>query len=586
MTLRPNWLSGFGAFGVVAALMASVGMAQTADDLTRQRAEYDAIAAKSVLELQPFRHEVLALDPAGGRTLRLISLNPAVNVWFLLQTETDKAGVFDSYHLENPYPGTQGVRLDPGASPALVFSDGPVETRCAPFADNGAELASARASGLPYAPICGGRMYLRNRVAGSRTNLETWAEFLRDNVWGGEDVVRIVRDNLFRDSQLETSDQLGTNGQSPAAAGPAPMLVSARYSDHPVISTLLDMGLTGTRQGRMALGLWYPVTGLDGVFASAFQPRAVSADILKAPGKVNALDGIEGKATGYMVAFDLGQYNINFALGTDHPSLGWSSRPPGSIRPRGLKGPDGVSTANPLVTLGMVNPVQAAQTIAIFTGGFKRQHGAFKFGDMATFNYGHHYGFIENGVILSKLQPGLSTLFGLTDGSVHMKTWTTDDDALLGRIRFARQNGVPLIETDPATGHGVPGERVTKWGPGNWSGSAKTELRTLRAGACMVRRDGTQFLLYGYFSTATPSAMTRIFQAYGCDYAMLLDMNALEHTYLAVYVRDNGTLNVGHMVPGMSLIDKKARDGTLIPRFLGYVDNRDLFYLTRKEALK
>ena len=29
--------------------------------------------------------------------------------------------------------------------------------------------------------------------------------------------------------------------------------------------------------------------------------------------------------------------------------------------------------------------------------------------------------------------------------------------------------------------------------------------------------------------------MARVFQAYGCRYAMLLDMNALEHTYLATY---------------------------------------------------
>ena len=586
MTGQPRRLLELGALGVWAALLATSGTAQTADDLARQREQYDAVAAKSVLDLQPFRHEVSAVDPRDGRTLRFTSLHPAINAWFLLQTETSKAGVFNSYHLENPYPGTQGVRLDTGAEPTLVFTDGPVETRCAPFAEADAELHRARDSALPYAPICDGRLYLRNRVSGSRTNLESWAEFLRDNVWGGEDVVRIVRDNLFRDSQLETSKQVGTNGQSHAATGPAPMQVSDRYADHPVITTLLDMGLTGTKQGQMALGLWYPVTGLNGVFASAFQPRAVSGDILKGPGKVNALGGIEARATGYVVAFDLGQYDINYALGTDHPSLGWSSRPPGSVRPRGLKGPDGISTAKPLVALGMVNPVQAGRTIAIFTGGFKRQHGAFKYGDMASFNYGHHYGFIENGVILSKLQPGLSTLFGLTDGTVRMKTWTAADNALLNQIRFARQNGVPLIETDPATGHGVPGDRVTKWGPGNWSGSAKAELRTLRAGACMIRQQDTQFLLYGYFSTATPSAMARTFQAYGCDYAMLLDMNALEHTYLAVYARDNGTLNVGHMVPGMSLIDKKARDGTLIPRFLGYVDNRDLFYLTRKEALK
>ena len=34
-------------------------------------------------------------------------------------------------------------------------------------------------------------------------------------------------------------------------------------------------------------------------------------------------------------------------------------------------------------------------------------------GDLATRNYGSHYGFIEQGVVYSKLQPGLSTIFVL-----------------------------------------------------------------------------------------------------------------------------------------------------------------------------
>jgi hypothetical protein len=245
-----------------------------------------------------------------------------------------------------------------------------------------------------------------------------------------------------------------------------------------------------------------------------------------------------------------------------------------------------VNTAKPLATFGMVSPALTDRTIATFTAGFKRQHGAFKFGDYATLNYGSHYGFVQDGVILSKLQPNLSTLYGLTDGTIAMKTWEEADNALLPRISFARQNGVPLVVRDAETGQPVPGDRVNKWGPGNWSGSAEADLRTLRAGACMLQTGSTRFLVYGYFSSATPSAMARTFQAYGCDYAMLLDMNALEHTYLALYVRHQGAVHVEHLIPGMSAIDKKTRGGALIPRFLGYPDNRDLFYLTLKKEAK
>ena len=63
----------------------------------------------------------------------------------------------------------------------------------------------------------------------------------------------------------------------------------------------------------------------------------------------------------------------------------------------------------------------------------------------------------------------------------------------------------------------------------------------MRSGSVARGSDGKRFLIYGYFPTATPSAMARVFQAYGCRYAMLLDMNALEHTYLALYRRAGST---------------------------------------------
>ena len=581
----PEWNSLLIGGGLGMLLASGVAFAQTPETLAAQRETYDAVSAKSVLELQLFRTTQTVLDAETGQHLTWISTNPAVGAWYVLEVRSDPGGKAVSYHIENPDPAKQTVRFDDGASPALEIASPTGSVRCAPWVAERDELSAARQSGLAYAPICKSKLFLRNRVTGARTNIEATTDFLRDNVWGGEAIVRFVRDNFFKDSELETSDTVGSGAANGAANGPPTMRGNVPAQEQRVISTLLTLGIAGTDPGKMTIGQWYPIAGLEGVFASAFEPRAISDEILGSPG-ANRLDGIEAKATGYMTAFDMSMFDISYAVGTDHPALGWSSRPPASIRPRGLPGPDGIDTAKPLVTLGMVNPVIASNAVATFTAGFKRQHGAFKFGDMATFNLGHHYGFIEKGVILSKLQPGLSTLYGLIDGSIGMKTWTEEDNVLLPRIRFARQNGVPLVETDPATGKPVPGDRVTKWGPGNWSGSAKAELRTLRAGACLVSAEEQEYLLYGYFSTATPSAMARTFMAYGCRYAMLLDMNALEHTYLSLYVPRDGEVHVQHLLPGMALIEKKARDGTVIPRFVGFADNRDLFYLTRKERTK
>ena len=208
---------------------------------------------------------------------------------------------------------------------------------------------------------------------------------------------------------------------------------------------------------------------------------------------------------------------------------------------------------------------------------YKRQH----YGPLALQNSGSHYGFLEHGVIFSKLQPGLATLYVTSDGTVRMKTWNRGDDGLLEQLRHARQNGVPLIEVDAATGRSMPGAMVNQWGPGNWSGSADEHLRTLRAGVCLQEAGAARYLIYGYFSTATPSAMARVFQAYGCRYAMHLDMNALEHTYFALYSQRNGKIVVQHLIEGMAEVDRKGGD-QLAPRFLSFPDDRDFFYLTRK----
>jgi hypothetical protein len=165
---------------------------------------------------------------------------------------------------------------------------------------------------------------------------------------------------------------------------------------------------------------------------------------------------------------------------------------------------------------------------------------------------------------------------------VEMRNWRADDAPGVARLRHARQNGVALVEPGP-DGQPAAGRWVTQWGAGNWSGSPGEQLRTLRAGACLLEHEGRRFLVYGYFSSATPGTMAQVFLAYGCRHAMHLDMNALEHTYLALYPRSGERLGVEHLVPGMAVLDKTL-GAALLPRFLGFADDRDFFYLTRKEG--
>jgi hypothetical protein len=313
-------------------------------------------------------------------------------------------------------------------------------------------------------------------------------------------------------------------------------------------------------------------------------PEAIAPEILRSStARASALDGRESAALVYAVAFDLERFDLGFGLGTDHPGVGWSPRPPDAVRKPALSGPDGIDTVRPLVSTGTIPPGDQDRTVATFVGGFKRYHGAFKYGALALRNRGTHYGFVQEGVILSKLQPGLSTLYVLRDGSVHMHEWTEADDARLPEVRYARQNGVPLVEWDAATDAPVPGALVNQWGAGNWSGSAEGALRTVRGGVCLQETPDTQYLIYAYFSSATPSAMARVFQAYGCRHAMQLDINAPILTYLAIYSGSGPELRVQYLVQSMVEAEQKV-DGRPVPRFLIMPDNRDFFYLMRRDG--
>ncbi|SMX36433.1 hypothetical protein MAA8898_00867 [Maliponia aquimaris] len=578
--MRPKSLVKDISAGVALALMIQSGQAMAdaggvLDPQTRalQMEQYQEVRRKSILEIQPFRTTQTA-QGADGTSYELVSLNPGVNAWFVLTvSSTGYWSTTRQFHLELADPENTTMQLAPGDEPTLVIGGEATEMRCAPWSGRRPELDEAQYRGLPYAPICDERVYLRNEVRGNSTNREAVAEFLRDHVVFGESIVGLIKGTFYEDAFMNSGPVIvgADAGETVQALG------KAQLDSAPVFQTYFNFDLEGAEGGRVEAGSWYAVKDVPGVYASAMQPGMIAGDILSRPGETHGLDGVERRADVYLVAFDLEQFELGFEPGTEHPRLEWSQRPAaaGGINYR-IPGPDGFDTSAPLVRSGMLSPSKTDRVAATFAAGFKRSHGAFRATEMASTYGGHHYGFVSEGVIFSKLVPDLATIFVLDDGSIHMRTWTVEDDALLPRIRYARQNGVPLIE------NGVPGAQVRSWLGGNWSGSAEADLRTLRGGTCFKMAGGRPFLIYAYFSTVTPSGMARTFQSYGCDYAMLLDMNSQEHTYMAVYTQENGDVIPHHIVRGMAEIDSRRRDGTPIPRFVGFSDNRDFIYLLRK----
>jgi len=568
----------------------SRGMVAQDSILTRKQSLPSDETLKSIVELQQFRQTTsLSVKSSEGMDgmATLVNLNPTINVWYLL-TVVWNDGSQRSYHLENPEPRSQKLILDPKYPLGIEIEEGKTRFPCGLFGRGSTNsLEAARNSQLIFTPLCNARLYLRNTVKGHRTSLEAATDFLRNQVWGGEKVI-ILFHHLLQDSHRETgemhNEQQGPLVENQETQGmlPLPAKIDGKYVDRLLTPSDLGIALEDQEQGDMRPGKWYPASGNPGIYVSIIEPELVEAAILQSHrATVNALDNVEASALCYIVAFDLDRFDIAYARGTEHPAVDWSDHIQPEIKNPNLPGPDGIGTTSPLVSTGLINPENARRTVATFAGGFKRRHGAFKFGELAWKNNGTHYGFMEEGIVFSKLQPGLATLFMLDDGSIQMETWNAQDARNLDRVRYARQNGVPLVEFDERSRSTVPGPLVNNWGAGNWSGSEEGKLRSIRSAAALQSNGRKRFLIYALFSDATPSAMARVFQAYQCRYGMLLDLNALEHTYLAVYRRAGTQLFVDHLIVGMSQVDQSDSSGP-IPRFLGYPDNRDFFYVMQR----
>jgi hypothetical protein len=541
----------------------------------------------TILDLQPDRTVVRAeihraLDETGSASLT--NLNPHINRWFVLALDWPASGEHESFHLQNS-DSQKSLTLSSNLEGWLSLEFGGPSNPCLLKLGRGnapGSLEEARKSGLPYVPLCDARVYLRNQVVGRATTLEKVTDFLRSHVWGGEKFVSLVKKEVYRDKFLEQAAPQSIS-RSVAAPNEAPAAAfrDAARASLAIVPPDLGIEIDGQTQS-MVEGEWYAVRDLADVFVSVMTATAIAPAILHdRNANVGELGSVEAAALVYLVAFELEQFDLRYELGTEHPRLGWSPRAPPAAQDPGLPGPDGINTAAPLARTGMVSPPQAARTVAAFAGGFKREHGAFRYGPFAERNHASHYGFVEEGVIFSTLQPGLATVWTTPTGEVQLQTWTSQGGAPVSGIRDARQNGVPLIEYDASTQKSTPGAWVNRWGEGNWSGSANEDLRTVRAGLCLQEAHGRRYLIYGYFSDATPSAMARVFQAYACRYAMQLDMNALEHTYLALYVGRGKERVVEHLIEGMTVLDQQSK-GELAPRFLGFPDDRDFFYLMRR----
>ena len=559
---------------------------------------------RSVVELQPYRESQTVTNARGDR-ITLTNLNPFVGAFYLLDVEI--GGKQLTFELETPC-----VKADPSRRPKLTLTrdglavaaprgttkqfalwpdssaplapalaaDGKAVTPPTSLGENpvlAADIQTASHASAPYTAICDGSVLVRTQKGGSATLMESTTDLLREAPLG-EWFVEALKPYLI--PKPEMASEGGTAANAPlTVGGPRAAAVDASFETATCSPTSLAIA-NDAPDKKFQYGHWYGAVNHPGVYVSVMKASVAGKEILESytdrVSKLGARGAGEADALVYIEAIDTSRFRFGFALGAEHPGVEWS---PNSQAPRDTPGPDGFEKKAPLVTIGSIPPYEAPYVEATFTGGFKRHHGAFKLGPLSKENRGNHFGFAERGVVFSRLMPGLATACVGVDGSINLVTWPQEVKKLPPQIMDARQNCVAIIEGTDANGVSVPGAWVNEWGPGAWSGSQAGNFLTTRSGLGIQEFNGKTYLMVAYFTGATPNAMARVFQAYHCRYAMLLDMNSLSYCYAALYLRDEKGNVSGAEYLHRDMASANGSRGAL--RFLQTDDTRDFFYVTR-----
>ncbi len=560
--------------------------------------------ADNVVDFQPYRVRT-SITNSNGDEIGLTNLNPLAGVWYVLDMKI--GGQTTNAHLE-----AAALRGQPAERPKLaLYRDGLEVTQPGQPAKQyplwpasgsaAAELASLAPNELnpapqpvqafldddktsaPYYPICDGLVLVRKQRGGSMSRLEYATDLLRTSKMGSW-FVEAAKPYLIAPPELGEEHREATSGneQPVETAPPRSADVAIKKQDLNCKSPKLGIK-TDAPEDKYYYGKWYQATGNPHVFAGMMKPTAAPEEMLASysdrVGPIGMHDRAnkEADALVYLVAFDLEHFRFGYSLGADQPKVEWSTR--AAKTPGG--GPDGFGNVKPLSTVGALPPYYLPYVAATFVGGFKREHGAFRANDFAKGKNGNHFGFEEAGVVCSALQPGLATVAITRDGDIDLLTWPEKADELSNRYLWIRQNCAPIIEGIDDQGASIPGRFVNNWRGGEWSGDQNGNVVTLRSGVAIQEYQGRRFLIFTYFTGASPNAMARVFQAYHCRFAMLLDMNTPNYCYFSLYRRDPQGLIAEAEYLHKDMASGNGKDGCL--KFLQKNDTRDFFYVLNRQ---
>jgi len=291
------------------------------------------------------------------------------------------------------------------------------------------------------------------RCAASRTELEATSEFLRDHVWGGEQISRLRAQRVLPRLARGAGE---AGGRRPvgggAVGGPPPAAVRPESA-----SARRRAGPARHRPGgcgkRRLAGQWYAARGRCRRLRQRGRAGSGRDTPAQPRGTVVATRCGRGRRPGLPGGVRPSPASTSASRSAPTtPRLGWSAHMRDELRSPGLPGPDGIDAAAPLARTGMMSPgdpgrapsprspaASSASTAPSARASWRRRNP-------------------RQPLRLRRAGRGLQhtrcrawrRCTCLNDGTVGMKTWSEGDEALLARLRDARQNGVALLEPDAA----------------------------------------------------------------------------------------------------------------------------------------
>lgn len=467
--------------------------------------------------------------------------------------------------LENPISDyTEQVQLVDGE---IVIKSMQQEHRCN-LVSKELSLLLKEPPKVPFTSVCGGALWLKRTSVAYKSSIEGVTDLLRTTGSAGEGAINLYK-SLFGKNG-ESAEQLGSFSGKVQSS----LVLSNSKELNKIKISVPNLGISIEENGRkkedkvLFSGKWYKS------FYDKYNARWVSALY---PSHYD-ISGPGANKLVYLMAFDLDKdFLINYGTGVDHPNLKWSGRP--KVERVG-SGPDGFSDDSIVKRSTMVSPWQSTRSIAVFSGGFKREHSAFRVGERSLKNGGYHYGFAEGGIVRSKIQEGLATIWRSKNGEVNLGVWDESLNKKQSEFGFIRQNGLLLIENNSPT------ENVKNMLAGNWSGNAQGDIATMRSAFCLAKTlENKKIGIYAVFSLSTPEVMAQTLSALGCKEALQLDMNSPQLTYGAFIYGTNYSYEekdkkqILYEPLMLSMVEESAMEWG---RFVSAPDSRDFFVIYKK----